>query len=101
MTREAPRCPTCKAAWRGAGICPRCGTDLAPLMAVAAGAWRLREAARLALEAGQVQRACELAGAALRLHATPRGRRLHFLALLAAGQEREAARAFSAAAQVD
>jgi len=63
-------------------------------MAVAARAWHLREAARAALEAGREPEACDLAGAALRLHATPRGRRLHVLALLAAGR---AARALSAA----
>ena len=94
---ERPRCPTCRAPWRGASACVRCGTDLVPLMAVAAGAWHLREAARLALEAGRAQDACDLAGAALRLHATPRGRRLHVVALLAAGRKREAARALSAA----
>ena len=90
------RCPTCRAPWRGVSACPRCGTDLAPLMGVAARAWQLREAARAALDAGRGHDACALAGAALRLHATPRGRRLHVLALLAAGRTREAARAVAA-----
>jgi len=94
---ELLRCPTCRAPWRAVSACRRCGTDLAPLMAVAARAWHLREAARAALEAGREPEACDLAGAALRLHATPRGRRLHVLALLAAGRAREAARALSAA----
>jgi len=65
-------------------------------MVVAARAWDLRKAARAALEAGREPEACDLADAALRLHATPRGRRLHVLALLAAGRTREAARALSA-----
>jgi len=93
---EPPRCPTCRAPWRGASACPRCGTDLAPLMGVAARAWQLREAARAALEAGRGHDACDLAGAALRLHATPRGRRLHVLALLSAGRMLDAARALTA-----
>jgi hypothetical protein len=66
-------------------------------MAVAATAWRLREAARAALAAGRGHEACDLAAAALRLHATPRGRRLHIVALLAAGHPREAALALAAA----
>ena len=94
---ERPRCPTCRAPWRGASACARCGTDLAPLMSVAARAWQLREAARVALLAGRGPDACDLAGFALRLHATPRGRRLHVLALLAAGRTLEAARALPAA----
>ena len=66
-------------------------------MRVAARAWQLREAARAALAAGRGPEACDLAGAALRLHATPRGRRLLVLALLAAGRTLEAARALPAA----
>ena len=27
-------CPTCRAPWRGTPECPRCGSDLAPLMRV-------------------------------------------------------------------
>jgi predicted amidophosphoribosyltransferase len=90
---EPPRCPTCRAPWRGATACPRCGTDLGPLMRVAARAWELRAAARAALAARRDQEACELAIAAVRLHATPRGRRLLVLVLLAAGRTAEAARA--------
>ena len=88
-------CPTCRATWRGVSVCARCGTDLAPLMSVAARAWRLREAARAALTAGRGSEACELAGAALGLHATPRGVRLHVLALLVAGRTLDAAHALS------
>ena len=65
-------------------------------MSVAARAWHLREAARMALLADRGPDACDLASAALRLHATPRGRRLHVLALLAAGRTLEAALALSA-----
>ena len=93
---EPPRCPTCRAPWRGVSACPRCGTELTPLMGVAARAWQLREAARAALEGERAHDACHLASAALRLHATPRGRRLHVLALLAAGRPLDAARALSA-----
>ncbi len=77
--------------------CPRCGTDLTPLMSVASRAWHLREAARAALGAGRGHEACELASAALRLHATPRGRHLLILTLLAAGRPLDASRALSAA----
>lgn len=89
MTDE-PRCPTCRSPWRGATTCPRCGTDLAPLMRLAVRAWELREAARLALCAGdRASDALALARAAYRLHATPRGERLVALALLATGQTAE------------
>jgi hypothetical protein len=93
---EPLHCPTCRAPWRGVSACPRCGTDLAPLMGAAARAWQLREAARAALEAGRGRDACDLASAALRLHATARGRHLQILALLAAGRTLEAARALPA-----
>ncbi len=94
---EPLRCPTCRAPWRGVSACPRCGTDLAPIMSAAVRAWHLREAARAALEAGHGHEACDLASAGLRLHATLRGRRLLILALLAAGRPLDAARALSAA----
>ena len=81
------RCPTCGAPWRGATICPRCGSDLAALMRVAHRAWELREAARTALRAGgRAADALALAQTACRLHATPRGERLLALALLATRQ---------------
>jgi hypothetical protein len=62
-------------------------------MRVAARAWQVREAARAALAAGRADEACVLAGDAIRLHATPRSRRLLVLALLAAGRMADAARA--------
>lgn len=64
-------------------------------MHVVARAWELRVAARAALDARRDQEACELAAAAVRLHATPRGRRLLVLALLAANRAAEAARALT------
>ena len=70
---DHPRCPTCRAPWRGVTACPRCGTDLGPVMCVAARAWELRVAARAALAARRDQEAVELATAALRLHAAAPG----------------------------
>ncbi len=88
---EDSRCPTCRVPWRAVMTCPRCGTDLAILMQVAARAWELREAARRALRLGdQTAEALRLAQAACRLHATPWGRRLLVLAFLAAGRVSDA-----------
>jgi predicted amidophosphoribosyltransferase len=85
------RCPTCRAAWRGVTECPRCGTDLAEIMQVAATAWQLREHARKALAAGdQPAEALALAQASCQLHATPRGLQLLALALLENGAVAEA-----------
>ena len=55
---------------------PRCGADLAPLMAVAARAWRCRQAARQALSAGDLDSALRLAEEAQSLQHTPAGRAL-------------------------
>jgi hypothetical protein len=49
------RCPVCQARFRGARTCSRCGADLEPLMRLAVKAWQLRQAARQALDAGDVQ----------------------------------------------
>jgi predicted amidophosphoribosyltransferase len=88
---EVFRCPTCRTPWRGMTICPRCGSDLAALMRVAAKAWELREAARAALCAGdRPAHALDLARAACRLHTTRQGRRLLALALAGAGEMAEA-----------
>lgn len=85
------RCPTCRAPWREATTCPRCGSDLSPVMRVAHRAWELREAARRALAAGdRAADALALARVAHRLHATPRAERLLALALLATGRRAEA-----------
>jgi hypothetical protein len=45
-------------------------------MRLALHAWRLREAARRAIEGGTYSQALRLAGAAERLHSTPRGESL-------------------------
>ena len=91
-TSAAMACPTCRAAWRGAVTCPRCGTDLTALMRVAVRAWELRQATRAALCAGhRTAEALALARAACQLHATPDGQRLLALALLVNGQMAEAA----------
>jgi predicted amidophosphoribosyltransferase len=87
---EVLRCPTCRTPWRGVTICPRCGSDLTAIMRVAAKAWELREAARVALCAGdRPAYTLDLARAACRLHATRQGQRLLALALVAAGQMAE------------
>ena len=88
---EGLRCPTCRASWRGVTICPRCGSDLTAIMRVAVKAWKLREAARAALCAGdRAADALDLARTAWRLHATPQGQRLLALALVATGQMADA-----------
>ena len=73
---EANRCPVCMARFRGAAVCSRCGADLARLMLLAAQAWRLREAARGAIVAGDFERAFKLAGSAQEMQATPAGEAL-------------------------
>jgi hypothetical protein len=70
---EGSGCPVCRARFRGSRICSRCGADLEPLMILAVKSWRLREAARAAMEAGQFEQARELAGAAQDTHRTPVG----------------------------
>jgi predicted amidophosphoribosyltransferase len=87
---ETFHCPTCRAPWRGVTRCPRCGSDLATLMRVAAKAWELREAARAALCADRPAYALDLARAACQLHTTRQGQRLLALALVAAGRMAEA-----------
>lgn len=73
---EGNRCPVCQARFRGVSVCSRCGADLARLMIIVAEGWRLREAARSAMVAGEFGRAFELAGAAQEAHATSAGEAL-------------------------
>jgi len=75
-------CPVCRAGFRGATVCTRCGADLAPLMSLAVRAWRARESAREALAAEDWPSARDLAGQAQRLHDTPAGRALSIVARL-------------------
>ncbi|MEX2261604.1 MAG: hypothetical protein WD696_06615 [Bryobacteraceae bacterium] len=69
-------CPVCQARFRGARECTRCGAPLAPLMALSARAWHLRQAARQAIALGEFERARRLAARAQELHYTPNGRSL-------------------------
>ena len=71
-----PRCPVCKARFRGHTTCSRCGADLSRLMRVAAGAQRLRRQARQALCEGRYHEAQQLAGAAQDFHDTALGHKL-------------------------
>jgi len=71
-------CPVCKARFRGAGECSRCGADLTVLMLLAAHAYALRQAARQALESGDAQTALASARAAQGLHSTAEGWLLQF-----------------------
>jgi hypothetical protein len=73
---EANRCPVCQARFRGVPVCSRCGADLSRLMQIAAEAWRLRQAARGALAAGEFGRAFELAGWGQEAQSTPAGKAL-------------------------
>ncbi len=73
------RCPVCQARFRSARICSRCGADLEPLMRLAVRAWQLREAARQALDAGDVERALGLAVEAQGIQSTESGEALRLL----------------------
>lgn len=85
------RCPTCRAPWRAAATCARCGTDLLPLMRFAARAYALRESARRALlDPSRAAEALALAREAHRLQRTERSTALLALALVAANEREEA-----------
>jgi hypothetical protein len=73
------RCPVCQARFRGARICSRCGADLEPLMALAVKAWQLRQAARQALYAGDVDQSIELATEAQGVQGAGSGEALRLL----------------------
>lgn len=60
----ALKCPVCNAGFRGAAICPRCGSDLQPVMRLAARAWALRQHSRSLLGAGNFAAAFSSAAAA-------------------------------------
>jgi hypothetical protein len=74
------RCPVCQARFRGASICSRCGADLEPLMVLSVEAWQLRQAARQALNAGDLERALGLATEAQGIQSTGSGEALRLLA---------------------
>jgi hypothetical protein len=62
------KCPVCAARFRGSAACTRCGTDLTPLMRIAAKAWQARQQARSALRAGDFPRGLRLYAGSRRLH---------------------------------
>jgi len=63
-------------------ICSRCGADLSRLMTLAAQAWQLREQARAALAAGELQDASVWADQAQRLQWTKSGEMLARISLV-------------------
>jgi hypothetical protein len=73
------RCPVCDARFRSARICSRCGADLEPLMVLAVKAWQLRQAARQALDARDMERALRLATEAQSIQSTKSGEALKLL----------------------
>ncbi len=70
---ESGKCPVCRAKFRGAVECSRCGADLRPLMRLALEAWKLRSEARRALAAGDLGLALDFAAEAERTQSTPSG----------------------------
>ncbi len=75
-------CPVCRARFRNARECSRCGADLTIIMTLAAAAWRMRKAARQALIDDDPARAQVLASEAESLCHTPAGARLQSLSAL-------------------
>jgi hypothetical protein len=73
------RCPVCQVRFRGVRICSRCGADLEPLMLLAVKAWQLRQAARQALDAGDVEGALGFAVEAQAIQDTESGEALRLL----------------------
>ena len=78
-------CPTCRAPWREQPECPRCGSDLAPLMRLSAAAWRHRAAAADSLAGGRWIEALHHAREANRLQRTEAGDDLMLIARLVGG----------------
>jgi len=64
----ALKCPVCQAKFRGTAVCSRCGTDLTPLMRIAAKAWSARRQSVEALRAGNLSLALRLSAQARKLH---------------------------------
>ena len=72
-------CPVCRARFRGASGCSRCGADLTVVMRLVVSAWRMRQAARQALAAGDFARTRDMASRAQQICGTPAGRSLETL----------------------
>jgi len=84
--RPAAACPVCRARFRCAVACSRCGADLTALMLLTAHAYRLRQQARHLLREGDCSKALHCAEKAQRLQATPEGHLLHWLCAATCGQ---------------
>ncbi|HQN01558.1 MAG TPA: hypothetical protein PLL36_10800 [Candidatus Hydrogenedentes bacterium] len=76
---ERYRCPVCKASFRGANLCPRCGASLDPILRIAAEASALRAKAATLLQCGHFEEARQTAARAQRYDATETGRKLLLL----------------------
>jgi len=81
-------CPVCQARFRGSAECSRCGADLGTIMGLAAGAWRMREAARQAIAEGDAGRAHALAAEAQEICRTQAGRDLELVSFWLCGDGR-------------
>ena len=81
IAAESPhQCPVCRARFRGATQCSRCGADLTRPMLLALSAYRLRDTARAALRSGDYARASTLAQTAQTQCPGKSGRNLLLLA---------------------
>ncbi|MBI1791516.1 MAG: hypothetical protein HYR60_28640 [Acidobacteria bacterium] len=83
-------CPVCRARFRSALQCPRCGADLEPLMRLAARAHALREEARRLAATGSYLQAQARVEEAQEMCATAEGNRLALLVRLLLELERPA-----------
>jgi predicted amidophosphoribosyltransferase len=73
---ETGTCPVCRASFRGAENCPRCGAHLGKLMLISAYAYALRRTAVERVLAGDAQAALAAVEAAQGLQATMQGEKL-------------------------
>ena len=78
------RCPTCRALRRDA-VCPRCKTDLSPLLQLERRADGLRHRARRCYARGWYRQAAALAGEVVALESSPEDLALLACASLMAG----------------
>ncbi len=85
-TSSPESCPVCKARFRGATVCSRCGADLSKLMLLAAHAHALRHSARQSLRQGDCPAALAFVRTAQQLHATAEG---HLLLLVISAIDQE------------
>ncbi len=82
MNREAPRCPVCRAPFRGTTTCSRCSADLTRIMLLTARAHRLREQACQAFIRADYGLAALRASAATATQDHPASRALERIATL-------------------